>query len=122
LLNQAETAFRQGAKVYDVGRVAREAITVAVRTLDISEERAAAAERRSEIARRDADVRRATETASDLSSQLSDTESRLKASELARGHAQDQLDRVMREAADSLAQRRERSASFRGQPIDPGSR
>lgn len=110
LLNQAETAFRQGAKVYDVGRVAREAITVAVRTLDISEERALASERRSEIARRDADVRRATETASDLSSQLSDSESRLKASELARVHAQDQLDRVMREAADSRAENRSLSA------------
>jgi outer membrane protein OmpA-like peptidoglycan-associated protein len=110
LLNQAQTAFRQGAKVNDVGRVAREAITVAVRTLDIAEERAAAAERRSEIARRDADVRRATETASDLSSQLSDSESRLKASELARVHAQDQLDRVMREAADSRAENRSLSA------------
>jgi outer membrane protein OmpA-like peptidoglycan-associated protein len=106
LLNQAETAFRQGAKVHDVGRIARESITLAVRTLDISEERAAAAERRAEIARRDAEVRRATETAADLSSQLSDTESRLKASEIARVNAQDQLDRVMREAADARAENR----------------
>lgn len=106
LLNQAEDAFRHGAKVHDVGRMARDAITVAVRTLDIAEERAAAAERRSEIARRDAEVRRATETASDLSSQLSDTESRLKASEIARVNAQDQLDKVMREAADFRAENR----------------
>jgi outer membrane protein OmpA-like peptidoglycan-associated protein len=106
LLGQAEGAFRRGAKVYDVGLVAREAITVAVRTRDISEERALAAERRSEIARRDAEVRRATDTASDLSSQLSDTESRLKASEIARVNAQDQLDRAVREAADARAENR----------------
>lgn len=106
LLNQAEDAFRHGAKVYDVGRVAREAITVAVRTRDIAEERAAAAERRSEIARRDAEVRRATETATDLNSQLTEAQSRLKASEIARVNAQDQLDRVMREAADARAENR----------------
>lgn len=106
LLNQAEGEYRRGAKVYDVGRIAREAITVAVRTLDISEERAAAAARRSEIARRDAEVRRATETASDLSSQLSDTQSRLKASEIARAGAQDQLDRSMRDAAEARADNR----------------
>jgi outer membrane protein OmpA-like peptidoglycan-associated protein len=106
LLNQAEDAFRHGAKVYDVGRIAREAITVAVRTRDISEERALAAERRAEISRRDAEVRRATDTASDLSSQLSDTQSRLRASEIARVNAQDQLDRVMREAADARADNR----------------
>lgn len=105
-LNQAEDMFRHGAKVYDVGRVARDAITFAGTARDVSEERASAAERRSEIARRDADVRRATDTASDLSSQLSDTESRLKASEMARVNAQDQLDRVMREAADSRAENR----------------
>lgn len=106
LLNQAEAAFRQGSKAYDVGRIAREAITVAVRTRDIAEERALAAERRAEIARRDAEVRRATDTASDLSSQLSDTQSRLRASEIARVNAQDQLDRVMREAADARAENR----------------
>ncbi|HLF83033.1 MAG TPA: OmpA family protein, partial [Blastocatellia bacterium] len=106
LLNQAEAAFRRGAKVHDVGLIAREAITMAVRTRDIAEERALAAERRSEISRRDAEVRRATENASDLSSQLSDTESRLKASEIARVNAQDQLDRVMREAADARAENR----------------
>jgi flagellar motor protein MotB len=106
LLNQAEDAFRRGAKVYDVGRIAREAITVAVRTRDIAEERALAAERRSEIARRDAEVRRATDTASDLSSQLSDTESRLKASEMSRVNAQEQLDRAIRESADARAENR----------------
>jgi outer membrane protein OmpA-like peptidoglycan-associated protein len=89
-----------------VGRIARESITVAVRTLDISEERAAAAERRAEIARRDAEVRRVTETATDLSSELADTQSRLKASEIARANAQDQLDRTMREAADARAENR----------------
>lgn len=106
LLNQAETAFRRGAKVHDVGLIAREAIMMAVRTRDIAEERALAAERRAEISRRDADVRRATESASDLSSQLSDTQSRLKASEIALVNAQDQLDRVMREAADARAENR----------------
>lgn len=106
LLNQAEAAFRRGAKVHDVGLIARDAITMAVRTRDISEERALAAERRAEISRRDAEVRRATETASDLSSELSDTQSRLKASEMARVNAQDQLDRVMREAADARADNR----------------
>ncbi len=106
LLGQAEEQFRRGAKPYDVGLVAREAITVAVRTRDIAEERAAAAERRAEISRRDAEVRRANETASDLSAQLADTESRLKASEIARVNAQDQLDRVMREAADARAENR----------------
>ena len=106
LLNQAEAAFRRGAKVHDVGLIARESITIAVRTRDIAEERALAAERRAEISRRDAEVRRATETASDLSSELSDTQSRLKASEIARVNAQDQLDRAMREAADARAENR----------------
>ena len=106
LLNQAEAAFRRGAKVHDVGLIAREAITMAVRTRDIAEERALAAERRAEISRRDAEVRRATEAATDLSSQLSDTDARLKASEIARVNAQDQLDRVMREAADARAENR----------------
>lgn len=106
LLNQAEAQYRRGAKPYDVGLVAREAITIAVRTLDIAEERAKAAERRSEIARRDDEVRRATDTASDLSSQLSDTQSRLRASEIARTNAQDQLDRSMREGADARAENR----------------
>jgi outer membrane protein OmpA-like peptidoglycan-associated protein len=105
-LNQAEAAFRRGAKVHDVGLIAREAITMAVRARDIAEERAVAAERRAEIARRDAEVRRATDTASDLSSQLSDTQSQLKASEIARVNAQDQLDRIMREAADARAENR----------------
>src|SRR5262245_55070579 len=107
LLGQAEEAFRRGAKVHDVGRIARESITIAVRTRDISEERALAAERRAEISRRDADVRRATETASDLSSQLTDTQSRLRASELARNSAQEQLDRSMRDAADARAENRQ---------------
>src|SRR5215510_12261946 len=106
LLNQAEAAFRRGAKVHDVGLIARQSISLAVRTRDISEERALAAERRAEIARRNAEVRRATENASDLSGQLSDTQSRLKASEIARTSAQDQLDRVMREAADERAENR----------------
>jgi outer membrane protein OmpA-like peptidoglycan-associated protein len=106
LLNQAEAAFRRGAKVHDVGLIARQAITMAVRTRDIAEERALASERRAEISRRDAEVRRATETASDLSSELSDTQSRLRASELARENAQNQLDRVMREAADARAENR----------------
>jgi len=106
LLNQAEAAFRRGAKVHDVGLIARQSISLAVRTRDISEERALAAARRAEIARRDAEVRRATENASDLSGQLSDTQSRLKASEIARTSAQDQLDRVMREAADERAENR----------------
>ncbi|MEK6406261.1 MAG: OmpA family protein [Acidobacteriota bacterium] len=106
LLNQAEDAFRHGAKVHDVGRIARESITMAVRTRDIAEERALAAERRAEISRRDAEVRRATDTASDLSSQLADTQSRLRASEIARENGQDQLDRVMREAADARAENR----------------
>jgi outer membrane protein OmpA-like peptidoglycan-associated protein len=106
LLNQAEAAFRRGAKVHDVGLIARQCISLAVRTRDISEERALAAERRSEISRRDAEVRRVTENASDLTNQLSDTQSRLKASEIARTNAQDQLDRVMREAADARAENR----------------
>src|SRR5262249_55246271 len=74
--------------------------------LDISEERAMAAEARAGIARRDAEVRRGTENASELSGELSDTQSRLKASEIARTSAQDQLDRVMREAADERAENR----------------
>ena len=106
LLNQAEAAFRRGAKVHDVGLIARQSISLAVRTRDISEERALAAERRAEISRRDAEVRRATENASDLSNQLSDAQSRLKAAEIARTSAQDQLDRVMREAADERAENR----------------
>jgi len=106
LLNQAEAAFRRGAKVHDVGLIAREAITMAVRTRDIAEERALAAERRAEISRRDAEVRRATENASDLSAQLSDTQSRLKASEIALTNTQGQLDRALRDAAESRADNR----------------
>lgn len=106
LLNQAEAAFRRGAKVHDVGLIAREAITIAVRCRDIAEEKAIAADRRAEISRRDEEVRRATENASDLNSQLSDTQSRLRAAEIARTSAQDQLDRSMREAADARAENR----------------
>jgi outer membrane protein OmpA-like peptidoglycan-associated protein len=105
-LQQAESAFRQGTSVHEVGRLSRESITVAVRARDVSEERAVAAERRSEIARRDAEVRRATENASDLSDRLSDTETRLKASEIARANVEDQLNKIMREAADARAENR----------------
>lgn len=106
LLQSAEAAYRRDAPVHDVGRVARDSIALAVRVRDISEERASAAARRSEIARRDAEVRRANEAASDLSSRLSDTETQLKASEIARVNAQDQLDRALHEAADARAENR----------------
>ncbi|HET9533466.1 MAG TPA: DUF4398 domain-containing protein, partial [Blastocatellia bacterium] len=43
-LEEAEAAFRRGASVHEVGRISREAISLAVRTRDISEERALAAE------------------------------------------------------------------------------
>jgi outer membrane protein OmpA-like peptidoglycan-associated protein len=105
-LEEAEAAFRRGASVHEVGRIARESISLAVRTRDISEERALAAERRAEIARRDEEVRRATETASDLNSRLTDTEARLRASEIARTNAEEQLGRTMREAADARAENR----------------
>ena len=106
-LEQAEELFRQGASVHEVGRVSREAITLAVRTRDISEERAIAAERRAEIQRRDEEVRRATTNASDLESKLSDTDTRLRASELARTNAEEQLARALRDAAEARAENRQ---------------
>ena len=110
-LEEAEAAFRRGASVHEVGRIARESISFAVRARDISEERALAAERRAEIARRDEEVRRATETASDLNSRLSDTETRLRASEIARTNVEEQLARALRESADARAENR----SLRGE-------
>ena len=106
-LQLAEDAFRRGANVHEVGRIAREAISLAVRTRDIAEEKAVAAERRAEIARRDEEVRRATDTASDLQTRLSDTEARLRASEIARTNNEEQLRQAMREAADSRAELRQ---------------
>jgi outer membrane protein OmpA-like peptidoglycan-associated protein len=106
LLQSAEVAYRRDAPVHDVGRIARDSIALSVRVRDIAEEKAAAAARRSELARRDAEVRRANETASDLSSRLTDTEAQLKASEIARVNAQDQLDRALHEAADARAENR----------------
>ena len=106
LLNQAENAYRRGAPAYDVGRMARDAIAKAVRTLDISEEKALAAARRAEINRRDEEVRRATENASDLQSRLSETESRLRASEIARVNAEEQHNIALREAAEWRAENR----------------
>jgi len=103
-LSEAETAFRRGANVNEVGRISRDAISYAVRTRDISEERAAAAAHRAEIARRDEEVNRASANASDLEAKLRDTESRLRASELARTNAENQLDHAMRDAADARAQ------------------
>jgi outer membrane protein OmpA-like peptidoglycan-associated protein len=105
-LMEAEAAHRRGASVHEVGRIARESISLAVRCRDLSEQRAETAERRAEIARRDEEVRRATETASDLQSELTSTENRLKASEIARTNLEDQLNRTMREAADSRAENR----------------
>jgi outer membrane protein OmpA-like peptidoglycan-associated protein len=105
-LEQAEAAFRQGKSVHEVGRIARESITFAVRARDISEERAVAAERRSEIARRDAELRRVSDTASDLNERLSDTETRYKASEIARKNVEDQLDRALRDLTDAKADNR----------------
>ena len=105
-LNQAEDAYRRGAAPYEVGRIAREAISKAVRALDISEEKAVAAARRAEITRRDEEVRRVTENASDLQSRLSDTESRLRASEIARVNAEEQHNIAIREAAESRAENR----------------
>jgi outer membrane protein OmpA-like peptidoglycan-associated protein len=105
-LDQAEDAFRRGLDVHEIGRLARESISVAVRARDVAEDRATAAERRAEIARRDAEVQRATETATDLGAQLSNVEARLKASELARTNAEDHLARVMRDSADARAENR----------------
>jgi outer membrane protein OmpA-like peptidoglycan-associated protein len=105
-LNQAEAAFKRGASVHDVGRIARESITYAVRARDISEERAIAAERRAEISRRDSELRRATDNASDLQEQLTDVTTRLKASEIARANSDEQLGRSMREAAEAKVENR----------------
>jgi flagellar motor protein MotB len=105
-LEQAEEAFRRGLSVHEVGRISRDAISMAVRTRDIAEERAETAERRSEIARRDEDVRRATENASNLEDKLAETETRLKASELSRAHTEEQLTKAMREAAEARADSR----------------
>ncbi|HXG94507.1 MAG TPA: OmpA family protein [Blastocatellia bacterium] len=105
-LEQAEQAHRAGKSVHEVGRIAREAITFAVRARDISEEKALAAERRNEIARRDAEIRRVSDTASDLSEKLSDAESRYKASELARQNVQNQLDRALNDLTDAKAENR----------------
>jgi len=103
-LGLAETAFRQGAKVHDVGRLSRDAISYAVKTRKIAEDRAVAQMRRAEIARRDEEVRRATENASELQGQLSDTAARLKASELSRTNTEDQLNRALRDAAEARAE------------------
>ena len=105
-LEQAEAAFRQGQSVHEVGRIARESISMAVRARDVSEERAIAAERRAEISRRDEEVRRANENASSLDTKLSDTETRLRASELSRTNAEQQLTRALTEAADARAENR----------------
>lgn len=105
-LEQAEEAFRRGASVHEVGRISRDAISLAVRTRDVSEERAVSAERRSEIARRDEDVRRANENASNLESRLGDTETKLRASELSRTSTEEQLHKAIREAADARADNR----------------
>ena len=100
-LSHAESAFKRGVSVHEIGRIARDAITFAVRARDISEEKAIAADRRSEIARRDADVRRATENASELQDQLNEVTARYKASEIARTNAEEQLNRALREAAEA---------------------
>ncbi|MBI3653342.1 MAG: OmpA family protein [Acidobacteria bacterium] len=105
-LSQAEAAFKRGASVHDVGRIARESITFAVRARDISEEKALAAARRAEIARRDNELRRATENASDLQEQVSDLTARLKGSEIARANSDEQLGRAMRETAEAKVENR----------------
>jgi outer membrane protein OmpA-like peptidoglycan-associated protein len=105
-LSQAEAAFKRGASVHDVGRIARESITFAVRARDISEERALAAERRADIARRDTEVRRATENASELQEQLADVTARLKATEIARTNSDEQLGKALREAAEARVENR----------------
>ncbi|HEY6328586.1 MAG TPA: OmpA family protein [Blastocatellia bacterium] len=103
-LREAEAAFRRGANVNEVGKIARDAISYAVRTRDISEDRAVAAARRAEIERRDEEVNRATSNASDLQQKLTDTEARLRASEGERTNSEEQLNRAMRDAADSKAE------------------
>lgn len=109
-LDQAEAEFRRGTNVHQIGRIARDAISLAARARDVAEERAEAAARRMEIARRDEEVRRATETASDLGDQLSDTRTRLSASELARKNVEDQLSQALREAAEAKAENRSLNA------------
>ncbi|HEU4389596.1 MAG TPA: OmpA family protein [Blastocatellia bacterium] len=105
-LEQAEEAFRRGLNVHEVGRISRDAISLAVRTRDVAEERAESAQRRLEIARRDEEVRRATENASNLESKLGDTETKLRASELSRASTEDQLHKAIREAAEARADSR----------------
>ena len=105
-LRQAEEAFHRGANPHEVGRIARDAISIAVRTRDLAEEHAIAAERRAEIRRRDEEVARANENASNLENKLSDTDARLRAAEMARSDAQEQLNRALRDVADARAQNR----------------
>lgn len=105
-LQHAEAEFQRGANVHQIGKIGRDAILLAARARDVAEERAEAAARRSEIARRDEEVRRATETASDLGEQLTDTQTRLRASELARKNVEDQLSRALRDAAEAKADNR----------------
>jgi outer membrane protein OmpA-like peptidoglycan-associated protein len=105
-LKQAEAAFQHGQNVHDVGRISRDAISYAVKTRKIAEDRALAQMRRAEIARRDEEVRRATENASDLQGQLTDTSAKLRASELSRSNTEDQLNRALRDAAESRAENR----------------
>ena len=105
-LRQAEDAFHRGANAHEVGRIARDAISFAVRTRDISEEKAIAAQHRAEIQRRDEEVAQANANATDLESKLTDTSARLRASELARTTVEDQLSRALREAADARADNR----------------
>jgi len=105
-LKQAEGAFQHGQNVHDVGRISRDAISYAVKTRKIAEERALAQVRRAEIARRDEEVRRANENATDLQGQLTDTSAKLKASELSRTNTEDQLNRALRDAAEMRAENR----------------
>src|SRR5215467_570363 len=105
-LKQAEGAFQHGQNVHDVGRISRDAISYAVKTRKIAEERALAQVRRAEIARRDAEVRRANENATDLQGQLTDTSAKLKASELSRTNTEDQLNRALRDAVEMRAENR----------------
>jgi outer membrane protein OmpA-like peptidoglycan-associated protein len=105
-LRQAEGAFQHGQNVHDVGRISRDAISYAVKTRKIAEERALAQMRRAEISRRDEEVRRANENATDLQGQLTDTSAKLKASELSRTNTEDQLNRALRDAAEMRAENR----------------
>src|SRR5262245_11168185 len=103
-LEQAEAAFRRGLNVHEVGRICRDAISYAVKTRKVAEDRAVAQMRRAEITRRDEEVRRANENATDLQGQLSDTTARLRASELSRTNSEEQLNRALRDAAESRAE------------------